>query len=102
MSSASRRSSVINTLFVVGVALVISAPALAGTGGAEFSGVYDWFTGLIQGTGGRLLGVLALIGAAVAVSAVSLKVGGIGGLLFVVIASAFGVAFVNSMITALV
>jgi conjugal transfer pilus assembly protein TraA len=101
MSSASRRSSVINTLFVVAVALAISAPALAGTGGAEFSGVYDWFTGLIQGTGGRLLGVLALIGA-VAVSAVSLKVGGIGGLLFVVIASAFGVAFVNSMITALV
>lgn len=101
MSSACRRSSVINTLFVVAVALVISAPALAGTGGAEFSGVYDWFTGLIQGTGGRLLGVLALIGA-VAVSAVSLKVGGIGGLLFVVIASAFGVAFVNSMITALV
>jgi conjugal transfer pilus assembly protein TraA len=101
MNTASRRSSVINTLFVIAEALVISAPALAGTGGAEFSGVYDWFTGLIQGTGGRLLGVLALIGA-VAVSAVSLKVGGIGGLLFVVIASAFGVAFVNSMITALV
>ena len=37
-----------------------------------------------------------------ALTAVSLKVGGIGGLLFVVIASAFGVAFVNSMITALV
>jgi hypothetical protein len=83
------------------VALLISTPVLAGQGGAEFTDLYEWFTGLIQGTGGRLLGVLALIGA-VALTAVSLKVGGIGGLLFVVIASAFGVAFVNSMITALV
>ncbi|MEW8701721.1 MAG: hypothetical protein AB2601_19855 [Candidatus Thiodiazotropha sp.] len=91
------------TTFVVTltVTLLISTPVLAGTGGAEFTDLYEWFTGLIQGTGGRLLGVLALIGA-VALTAVSLKVGGIGGLLFVVIASAFGVAFVNSMITALV
>jgi hypothetical protein len=83
------------------VMLLISSPVLAGTGGTEFVDLYDWFTGLIQGTGGRLLGVLALIGA-VAMTAVSLRVGGIGGLLFVVILSAFGVAFVNSMITALV
>ncbi|MEJ2406880.1 MAG: hypothetical protein P8171_21805 [Candidatus Thiodiazotropha sp.] len=90
------------TFFVaLATMLLISSPILAGTGGAEFVDVYDWFTGLIQGTGGRLLGVLALIGA-VAITAVSLRVGGIGGLLFVVIASAFGVAFVNSMITALV
>jgi len=88
-------------LAVLALTLLVSAPALAGTGGTEFAGVYDWFAGLIQGTGGRLLGVLALIGA-VAVSAVSLRVGGIGGLLFVVIAAAFGVAFVNSMITATV
>jgi hypothetical protein len=81
--------------------MLISTPVLAGTGGAEFTQVYDWFTGLIEGTGGRLLGVLALIGA-VAMTAVSLRVGGIGGLLFVVLLSAFGVAFVNSMITALV
>lgn len=101
MSTASKRSPVFTVLFIVTAALMISVPAFAGTGGSEFSGIYDWFTGLIQGTGGRLLGVLALIGA-VAVSAVSLRVGGIGGLLFVVIASAFGVAFVNSMITAIV
>jgi hypothetical protein len=81
--------------------LLISSSVFAGNGGAEFVDIYDWFTGLIQGTGGRLLGVLALIGA-VAMTAVTLKVGGIGGLLFVVILSAFGVAFVNSMITALV
>jgi hypothetical protein len=90
------------TLFtVLAVMLLISSPVLAGTGGAEFVDLYDWFTGLIEGTGGRLLGVLALIGA-VAMTAVSLRVGGVGGLLFVVIMAAFGVAFVNSMITALV
>lgn len=101
MSTATAKRSLLNTLFVLVIALAVCAPAWAGTGGAEFQGIYDWFTGLIEGTGGRLLGVLALIGA-VAVSAVSLRVGGIGGLLFVVIASAFGVAFVNSMITATV
>lgn len=96
-----RRCTLTTFVVTLTVTLLISTPVLAGTGGAEFTDLYEWFTGLIQGTGGRLLGVLALIGA-VALTAVSLKVGGIGGLLFVVIASAFGVAFVNSMITALV
>lgn len=96
-----RRCTLSTFVVALMVTLLISTPVLAGTGGAELTDLYEWFTGLIQGTGGRLLGILALIGA-VAVTAVSLKVGGIGGLLFVVIASAFGVAFVNSMITALV
>lgn len=96
-----RRNTLFTLVAVVVATLLISTPVLAGTGGTELADLYDWFVGLIQGTGGRLLAILALIGA-IALTAVSLKVGGIGSLLFVVIAAAFGVAFITSMITAVV
>ena len=92
----------ISTLITVAVVLAfITVPAFAGTGGDELSGIYDWFVGLIEGTGGRLIAVLALLGA-LAITAVSYKVGGVGGLLFVVLGAAFGTAFINSIITATV
>jgi len=83
------------------VLVFAATPALAGTGGDELTGIYDWFVGLVEGTGGKLLAVIALLGA-IAVTAVSFKVGGIGSLLFIVLGAAFGVAFINSIITAVV
>ena len=57
--------------------------------------------------GGGLVGVLVRIAVipllgAIAVSGISMKVGGIGGLLFVVISAAFGVACINSRITGVI
>lgn len=83
------------------VLMAFVSAALAGTGGSELGGIYDWFVGLVEGTGGKLLAVIALLGA-ISVTAVSFKVAGIGGLLFIVLGAAFGVAFINSIITAVV
>ncbi|WP_127476674.1 hypothetical protein [Sulfurivermis fontis] len=95
------RSSVAGMVLAAIVLAVAAAPALAGTGGAELQPILDWFTGLVQGTGGKLIAVISLLGA-IAVTAFTFKVAGIGGLLFIVLGAAFGVAFINSIITAVV
>lgn len=100
--SKTNRQSTLSALVLVALMLgLFAVPAYAGTGGSELQGIYDYFSGLVQGTGGKLIAVIALLGA-IAVSGISMKVGGIGGLLFVVISAAFGVAFINSMITGVI
>jgi hypothetical protein len=79
----------------------MATPVYAGTGGTEFQAMYDWFSGIIQGVGGRTIAVLALIGA-IAASAVTMRTAGIGTFLFVLVMAAFGVSIVTSMITGVV
>lgn len=97
----SARNSAVSLVIVVLVLVIATSPAFAGTGGDALEGIYDWFVDLVQGFGGKLLAVIALLGA-IAVTAVSFKVGGVGGLLFIVLSAAVGVAFINSIITAVV
>jgi hypothetical protein len=88
-------------MLIGAVLLALCISATAGTGGTELNGIYDWFNGMLQGTGGRLAGIIALL-AAIAVTAVTFKVAGVGGLLFIVIVAAFGSTFVSGMISAIV
>lgn len=87
--------------FLAMVAGLFAGAAMSGTGGSELNGILDWLTGLLQGTGGKLIAVIALLGG-IAVTAVTFKVAGIGGLLWIVLASSLGVAVINGIITAVV
>lgn len=87
--------------FLAMVAGLFAGAAMAGTGGSELNGILDWITGLIQGSGGKLIAVIALLGA-LAVTAFTFKVAGVGGLLFIVLGASLGVAVINGIITAVV
>jgi len=90
--------------YLIILAMVVglfAGTVLAGTGGSELNGILEWLTGLLQGTGGKLVAVIALLGG-IAVTAVTFKVAGIGGLLWIVLASSLGVAVINGIITAVV
>lgn len=98
MSTSNTRLTLITAAILL---TVCAAPALAGAEGQALQPILDWFTGIIEGTGGKLVAVISLLGA-IAVTAFTFKVSGIGGLLFIVLGSAFGTAFINQIITAIV
>ena len=90
-------------LFVAAAAVMLFAPdiSLAGTGGTEFAAAETRLAGIIEGSGGKVAAVYALI-MAIATSVHQFSAKAIGTAIGVGIMASVGVAAVETGFTALV
>ncbi len=90
-------------LLMASAAVILLAPDLsfAGTGGTEFAGAATRLQGIIEGSGGKVAAVFALI-IAVAASVHQFSVKHIGSAIGVGIMASVGVAAVETGITGLI
>lgn len=83
------------------LAALLSTSAFAGTGGAEFTGIYTMVAGWTSGILGKLLAVIALL-AGIGVLALMSRFTGIWSALGVAVFASAGVGVINGIVTAVV
>ncbi len=93
-------------LFLAGtlaaVALVVVAgDAWAANSDQTFTSIYEWFVNVLEGTGGKLASVIAIL-VSIFASAVAIKFVGAGTVLGIVLFAAFGVTVINNIFSAVV
>lgn len=83
VSNDTRKVGMMMAVLAAGFLMVMPEFAFAGTGGTEFTDVWDWLKDNIQGTGGRLAcGFIVILGVLAGMSRGSILggfAGGIGG-----------------------
>lgn len=87
--------------FVCAAMLMVTTAAQAGTGGSEFSDIYDLLTGWSKGTLGKVMAVgmfLVGIGMGIVKQSVMAAVTGVGGALVL----NYGPAVIDNVFTALI